>query len=122
MNSFLSVNQRYFIPQYTNVVLVFYLTGRSSAASTMLLLWAISAEMYPTNLRGQACGFFFTVANSVALLAPFVAPLAHYWKPLPMLLFSVPCFVISGLTRYLPETKSVQLPQTMKDTDDGIDT
>ena len=88
----------------------------------MLLLWAISAEMYPTNLRGQACGFFFTVANSVALLAPFVAPLAHYWKPLPMLLFSVPCFVISGLTRYLPETKSVQLPQTMKDTDDGIDT
>ena len=106
-----------YFSKHSNWVLLFYLLGKCTAGSANLLLWTVSAEMYPTNLRGQSLGFFTTIAKIFALFAPFVAPLANYWKPLPMLVLGIPSFLAAGLTMFLPETKSVELPQTIKDSD-----
>ena len=96
--------------------MILYLTGKCSAGSGILLAWVMTAELYPTNLRSQACGVCSTIAKTISLLCPYVGKLNVFWAPLPMLLLSVPS-VIAGFCAYtfLPETKNKQLPQSIKE-------
>ena len=80
------------------------------------LVWLITAELYPTNLRSQALGLCSTTARIFGLVCPFVATLAIYWKPLPMLVLGLPSLIAGSMVYFLPETKGKELPQTMKDT------
>ena len=80
-------------------------------------MWLVTAELYPTNLRNQAVGACSTVSRAFGLVAPFVATLSSYWKPLPMLILGVPSIFSAGFVYFLPETKHVELPSTMKDAD-----
>ena len=106
-----------FVPQERpEVILTFFLIGKCSSGAAFTLVWVVTAELYPTNLRSQAVGFSSTVARIFSLLCPFVATLASYWKPLPMLLLGVPGLIAGVLAYFLPEMKGVELPQTMKDT------
>ena len=82
------------------------------------MVWLITAELYPTNLRSQAVGTCSTVARLFGLVAPFVARLAIYWKPLPMLILGVPSIFAAILAFFVPETKHIELPATMRDADD----
>ena len=75
----------------------------------------MTAEMFPTNLRNQAVGACSTVSRLFGLLAPFVSQLAVFWKPLPMLILGVPSLISACLSFFLPETKYMSLPTTMKD-------
>ena len=81
-------------------------------------MWLITAELYPTNLRSQAVGTCSTVARLFGLVAPFVAQLAVYWKPLPMLILGVPSIFAAFLAYFIPETKNIELPTMMKDADE----
>ena len=83
-----------------------------------MLVWLITAELYPTNLRSQAVGTCSTVARLFGLVAPFVARLAIVWKPLPMLILGVPSIFAAFLAYFIPETKHIELPTTMKDADE----
>ena len=82
------------------------------------MVWLITAELYPTNLRSQAVGTCSTVARVFGLVAPFVARLAIYWKPLPMLILGVPSIFAAILSFFVPETEHIELPATMRDADD----
>ena len=82
------------------------------------MVWLITAELYPTNLRSQAVGTCSTVARLFGLVAPFVARLAIHWKPLPMLILGVPSIFAAILAFFVPETKHIELPATMRDADD----
>ena len=105
-----------FVPKsYTTVVLIFYLIGSSAASAGFLLVYLITAELYPTNLRSQAVGSLSMIARIFCTSAPFVATLSSYWKPLPLLLLGCPCLVSGLLVRFLPETKHLKLPQTLKE-------
>ena len=96
--------------------MVLYLAGKCSAGSGILLAWVITAELYPTNLRSQACGVCSTIAKTISLLCPYVGKLNIYWAPLPMLILSLPSMVAGFLAFiYLPETRNKQLPQSMKE-------
>ena len=83
--------------------------------AAFLLVWLITAELYPTNLRSQAVGTCSTVARAFGLVAPFMARLAVYWKPLPMLVLGVPSIIAACLVYFMPETKHTELPATMTD-------
>ena len=98
------------------MVMVLYLIGKCSAGSGILLAWVMTAELYPTNLRSQACGVCSTIAKTISLLCPYVGKLNVFWEPLPMLVLSLPS-VIAGFLAYsfLPETKNKQLPQSIKE-------
>ena len=103
-----------FIPKEYNVgIIIFYLIGKSASGAGFLLVWLMTAELYPTNLRAQAVGTCSTVARIFGMVAPFVAQLAIYWKPLPMVVLGLPVLFSSFMVYFLPETRDVHLPTTM---------
>ena len=105
-----------FLPKSSNLVITsFFLIGKCFSGAGFLLIWLISAELYPTNLRSQAVGTCSTVARVFGLVAPFIAQLAEIWKPLPMLILGVLCIFVAFLAYFIPETENLQLPATMKD-------
>ena len=89
--------------------------GKCASGAAFLLVWLITAELYPTNLRSQAVGTCSTLARVFGLVAPFVAQLAFVWKPLPMLILGFPSIFAAFLAYFIPETKHIELPTTMKD-------
>ena len=108
-----------FLPKYYyTAITCFYLIGKCFSGAAFLLVWLITAEMYPTNLRNQAVGACSTASRVFGLLAPFVAKLAIYWKPLPMLLLGIPSLISACLAYFLPETKYMNLPTNLRDADD----
>merc|ERR1712241_406954 len=107
-----------FLPKsYNTALVVFYLIGKCFSDASFLVVWLVTAELYPTNLRNQAVGTCSTVSRVFGLVAPFVARLAVYWSPLPMLILGVPSLFSACLVYFLPETKYIELPATMKDAD-----
>merc|ERR1712241_127290 len=108
-----------FIPKiYRAAIIVFYLVGKCFSDASFLVVWLVTAELYPTNLRNQAVGTCSTISRVFGLVAPFVARLAVYWSPLPMLILGVPSLFSACLVYFLPETKYIELPATMKDADE----
>ena len=88
----------------------------TNAAFTLVYL--VTGELYPTNLRSQATGTCSTISRIFAISVPFIPKLACTWKPLPMLVLGIPAICISLLAYFLPETKNTKLPQTVSDTED----
>lgn len=84
------------------------------AGASFMLVWLVTAELYPTNLRSQALGTCSTLARVFGIVCPFVANLAIIWKPLPMVVLGVPSLIAAFLiTTFLPETTGKELPQNM---------
>lgn len=53
-----------FIPKvHTTIVLIVYLIGKCAVGAAFLLVWLITAEIYPTNLRSQALGTCSTIGT-----------------------------------------------------------
>ena len=96
-------------------VLIFFLIGNCGSGCSFTLIAVITAELYPTNLRSQAIGFCSSFSRIFGLLSPFVASLAFYWKPLPMLVLGLPCLLSACLIFLVPETKDKELPQDLDD-------
>lgn len=68
-----------FIPKHlSTVVLVVYLFGKTAAGIGFIMVWLVTAELYPTNLRAQALGFCSMVARIFGLAAPFVTKLVFF--------------------------------------------
>ena len=80
-------------------------------------MWMVTAELYPTNLRSQSVGTLSMISRIFGALAPFVAMLATYWKPLPMLLLGCPCLIAGALVYFIPETSNANLPQTLNESE-----
>ena len=107
-----------FLPKTFNLPLIsFYLLAMCFSNASFTLCYLITGELYPTNLRSQAIGSCSTLSRVFGISAPFISKLACVWKPLPMLVLGVPSIFISFLAYFLPETKYLNLPQTMNDTE-----
>ena len=86
-----------FVPKdNTTFTLVVYLLGKAASALAFSMVFLVTSELYPTNLRTQAVGSCSTISRVGCLLAPFIAPLAKVWQPLPLLVLGFPA-VFSGL-------------------------
>lgn len=85
-----------FVPKgRTSVILAFYLIGKAGAALAFAMCYLVTSECFPTNLRTQAVGVCSTISRLGCLLAPFLAPLAKIWQPLPLIVLGFPT-LISG--------------------------
>ncbi len=106
-----------FLPKsYSTLVLMTYLLGKSSVGAAFQLVWLITSEIYPTNLRSQALGFCSTCSRVFGLVCPFVSNLAVVWKPLPMMVLGLPALLVGAAAYFLlPETYGFPLPQNMED-------
>ena len=64
---------------YNLFILSYFFTGFS-------LVYLMTSELYPTNLRSQAVGFASTISRVFCLCAPFLGHFAKIWEPAPMVL------------------------------------
>jgi len=104
-----------FIPKTSiNAILVVYIFANIVASISFNLVYLMTCEMYPTNLRSQAVGTASSISRIFCALAPFLKPLSKIYQPLPMLIIGVPILISGGLALKLPETFQKELPQTMK--------
>ena len=86
-----------FVPKTDpNLTLAFYLLGKASSTIAISMVFLVTSELYPTNLRTQAVGACSTISRVGCLLAPFIAPLAKVWQPLPLLVLGGPA-ILSGM-------------------------
>ncbi len=99
---------------YPTAILALYLVGKCSVAGAFAMIFLITLEVYPTNMRSQALSFGFTAGRVLALSGPFLFELSTVWAPLPWVALGVP-FLASGLLClvFLPETFGRPLPQNM---------
>jgi len=105
-----------FLPKENFYAFMFvYMLGKLGATASFALVWLITIELYPTNLRTQAIGLCSATARLFGLGCPFVGNLAVYWKPLPMVLLGAPTIVVALLMTRLPETANKDLPQDFED-------
>jgi len=79
------------------LVLIIYLCGRFCAALSANTCWLYTAELYPTNLRGQALGTCSMISRIFGTTSSFVGELASVWKPLPMIVLGVPSLLAATL-------------------------
>jgi OCT family organic cation transporter-like MFS transporter 4/5 len=108
-----------FLPKHNYFPLItFYLILMCFTNAAFPLVYLITGELYPTNLRSQAIGTCSTISRIFALSVPFIPKLSCTWKPLPMLVLGVPAICTAFLAYFLPETKNTKLPQTMRDAED----
>ena len=56
-----------------------------------------------------------TVARIFSISSAFVAKLAIFWEPLPLLTLGIPSIVAACLAFLLTETTNVELPQTIEE-------
>ncbi|XP_019643390.1 PREDICTED: organic cation transporter protein-like [Branchiostoma belcheri] len=74
-----------------------------------------SIELFPTVVRNTGMGSSSMAARFGATISPFLWLLADFWRPAPYLLFSIMTVLAGLLCMLLPETKGLQLPQTLED-------
>jgi len=108
-----------FIPKtYKMLVTVIYVIGRTAAGICFAIVWTMTAELYPTNLRSQALGICSMVARIFGLGAAFITKLSVIWKPLPLVALGIPYLFATGLALCLTETAKKDLPQNMKEAEE----
>ncbi|ALC44123.1 CG5592, partial [Drosophila busckii] len=77
------------------------------------LQWA--AEILPTVVRGQGVALVHIMGFVASLMSPLVVYLEHYSKIAPMMIISGLSIIAVILAIFLPETKNIELPQTLQD-------
>ena len=78
------------------------------------MVYLITSESYPTNLRSQAVGSASAISRIFCAFAPFLGELSKYYKPLPMLIVGIPIIISGALAFALPETYQEELPPTIR--------
>ena len=105
-----------FLPkEYEMAVVSFYLLASCFGNSAFALVYLITGELYPTNLRTRALGTMSTISRIFGVSSAFMSKLSCVWKPLPMLVLGIPSIIIGSLAYFLPETKKRNLPLAMRD-------
>ena len=104
-----------FIPSENRyAVLVVYILANIVASVSFNLVYLMTCELYPTNLRSQAVGSASTISRVFCAVAPYLGLLAKIYRPLPMLVIGVVILISAVLSFFLPETYRKKLPQTME--------
>ncbi|XP_069092763.1 solute carrier family 22 member 7-like [Pleurodeles waltl] len=95
--------------------------GKGFSGATLTILILFSAELFPTVIRHNGCGFSSLLGRIGGSLAPLILLLDEVWKPLPQVI-CCSVAVASGLITYcLHETLDLQLPETVKDIENPRD-
>ncbi|CAL9686056.1 unnamed protein product [Knipowitschia caucasica] len=104
------------IPPYLRWLAVFMeILGKFCFAATTNILFAITAEVFPTVLRNTATGVCSTAARIGSCLAPFVLQLGLYSKVVPPVLLGSLSAASALFALLLPETFRRPLPETLAD-------
>ncbi|XP_066502608.1 organic cation/carnitine transporter 2 [Hoplias malabaricus] len=102
------------LPQYLIYVsIVLEMLGKFGVTTAFAIVYAFTAELYPTILRNTAMGACSMASRAGSVCAPYFIYLGGYYKALPYILMG--CLnVLSGLlSLLLPESLGMPLPETI---------
>ncbi|XP_061558439.1 solute carrier family 22 member 4-like [Phycodurus eques] len=88
--------------------------GKFAATAGTSLLYAFTAELYPTGLRNTASGTCVMVSRTGSCLAPFLIQMNIYFKYLPYITLGTLAMLSVLATLFLPETFRRPLPGTLE--------
>nr|XP_061801302.1 organic cation/carnitine transporter 2-like [Nerophis lumbriciformis] len=88
--------------------------GKFSVTAGTSILYAYTAELYPTSLRNTASGVCLTVSRTGSCIAPFLIQLNIYFKYLPYITLGTLALVSILATLLLPESFGQLLPETLE--------
>ncbi|XP_037603940.1 solute carrier family 22 member 5-like isoform X2 [Sebastes umbrosus] len=88
--------------------------GKFGLTTGTSLMFAYTAELYPTVLRNTATGTCTMVSRVGSSIAPFLLQLSEYFKYLPYILLGTLAVVSAFAALFLPESFGRPLPQTIQ--------
>ncbi|KAG5843311.1 solute carrier family 22 member 5-like [Anguilla anguilla] len=89
------------------------MTGKFSFSVAFTIVYAFTAELYPTVLRNTAVCACSMASRLGSISAPYFIHLGTYYKPLPYLLMGSLSVLGALLSILLPETYGLPLPETI---------
>ncbi|KAJ8266834.1 hypothetical protein GJAV_G00135200, partial [Gymnothorax javanicus] len=102
------------IPEdYRSVSTTLEMMGKFGITVAFTIVYAFTAELYPTLLRNTAMCACSMAARIGSISAPYFIHLGTYFKSLPYLLMGGLCVFGGLLCLLLPETLGVPLPETI---------
>ncbi|XP_061174320.1 organic cation transporter protein-like [Saccostrea echinata] len=90
--------------------------GKMSVTGSFSVLFLLTPELFPTNLRNVGIGLCSTFSRIGAMISPFAGTLARAVPWAPGTIFALMCFIVTIIALYLPETRGMDLPQTLDET------
>ncbi|XP_061173298.1 organic cation transporter protein-like [Saccostrea echinata] len=87
--------------------------GKMSVTGSFSVLFLLTPELFPTNLRNVGIGICSTFSKIGAMISPFAGTLARAVPWAPGTIFALMCFIVTIIALYLPETHGMDLPQTL---------
>ncbi|KAB0802197.1 hypothetical protein PPYR_04383 [Photinus pyralis] len=95
--------------------LCIYLFGKFGTAIVVAIVYIVTSECFPTNLRSSLLSSCSMCGRLGGMLAPQIPLLKTYWEQLPLVLFGSSAVVGSILSLQLPETVGTTLPDTVEE-------
>ncbi|KAL1491730.1 hypothetical protein ABEB36_012285 [Hypothenemus hampei] len=92
-----------------------YLIGKFGATASFTIVYVLTSEMFPTNLRHSFMGTCSTIGRFGSMISPQTPLLAQFWEPLPLATFAGMSILAGFLTLTFPETLHKKLPDTVKE-------
>ncbi|XP_077360888.1 solute carrier family 22 member 4-like [Festucalex cinctus] len=88
--------------------------GKFAATAGTSLLFAFTAELYPTGLRNTASGICLMVSRTGSCIAPFLIQMNVYFKYLPYITLGTLAMLSVLATLFLPESFGCPLPENLQ--------
>ncbi|KAF1421202.1 Solute carrier family 22 member 6-B, partial [Spheniscus magellanicus] len=95
--------------------MAFAVIGKGSLAASFNCAYIFSGELFPTVIRQTGMGLGGTMARVGGMVAPLVRMAADVTPVLPLIIYGAAPIVSAVATCFLPETRNVPLPETVKD-------
>ncbi|NXG94190.1 S22A6 protein, partial [Stercorarius parasiticus] len=95
--------------------MAFAVIGKGSLAASFNCAYIFTGELFPTVIRQTGMGLGGTMARVGSMVAPLVRMTADVTPVLPLIIYGAAPIISAIATCFLPETRNVPLPETVKD-------
>ncbi|XP_067899869.1 organic cation/carnitine transporter 2-like isoform X2 [Heterodontus francisci] len=100
-------------PNLSILATVLVMVGKFANTCAFAIIYAYTAELYPTVIRNTGVGVNLTASRLGSIVSPYVFYLGIYHESLPFILMGGLAMFSATLVLFLPETFNIPLPDTI---------